>query len=137
MKYVKELKFEEKPNYAYLKNLFYKVLYKLNTTNDYIFSWTENIPKKSVSKNDFAKLSSRSSRSNRSVSPKLCNKIISKRNCSEKKSDYSGITNFHKTQLSVNNLDYFNKENDELEEDIDLHVEHNFYIDFNRKNKFL
>ena len=137
MKYVKELKFEEKPNYAYLKDLFYKVLYKLNTTNDYIFSWTENIPKKSVSKNDFAKLSSRSSRSNRSVSPKLCNKIISKRNCSEKKSDYSGITNFHKTQLSVNNLDYFNKENDELEEDIDLHVEHNFYIDFNRKNKFL
>ena len=72
MKYVREINFDEKPNYAFLKNLFFKVLYKINTANDYIFSWTENIPKKSVSKNDLVK------KSNRSVSPKLCNKIISK-----------------------------------------------------------
>ena len=39
MKYVKSLKFEEEPNYNYLKNLFEFVLKKINNTNIFYFSW--------------------------------------------------------------------------------------------------
>ena len=131
MKYVREINFQEKPNYSYLQNLFFKVLYKINSANDYIFSWTENKPKKSVSKNNFVKIS------NRSVSPKNHNAKISKRNCSAKRKDYSRIKDIHKNQISFNYFESLEEDNTELEEDIDLHVEHNFYIDFNRKNKFL
>ena len=131
MKYVRELKFQEKPDYTYLQNLFFKVLYKINTTNDCIFSWTENIPKKSVSKNDFVKIPKIS------VIPKNNSIIISKRNYSAKKNDHSSIIDIHKNHLPLNYFESFKEDNTELEEDIDLKVEHNFYIDFNRKNKFL
>ena len=39
IKYVKSLKFQEEPNYLYLKNLFIKVLDKMHETNDLYFSW--------------------------------------------------------------------------------------------------
>ena len=39
IKYVKSLKFQEEPNYLYLKNLFIKVLDKMQETNDLCFSW--------------------------------------------------------------------------------------------------
>jgi len=132
MKYVKELKFEENPNYNYLTNLFFEVLYKLNTNNDYIFSWTENLPKMPVSKSDFI-----------SLNPKVnfyneMKKIISKRNSSAKRNDYSRITSFDKTNKSSIDFNYSKKNNDDdLEDDLDLQVEHNFYLDYSRNNKFL
>jgi len=39
IKYVNSLKFQEEPNYSYLKNLFIKVLDKMQETNDLCFSW--------------------------------------------------------------------------------------------------
>ena len=39
IKYVNSLKFQEEPNYLYLKNLFIKVLDKMQETNDLCFSW--------------------------------------------------------------------------------------------------
>ena len=39
MEYVKYLKFEEKPDYSYLKNLFLSILHNMNMTNDLLFSW--------------------------------------------------------------------------------------------------
>ena len=53
MKYVKSLKFEEEPNYRYLKYLFLSILDKNEEKNDLRFSW---IKQKKSTKND--KLSS-------------------------------------------------------------------------------
>ena len=39
MNYVKSLRFEEKPNYSYLRNLFLSILQNMNETNDLLFSW--------------------------------------------------------------------------------------------------
>ena len=118
MKYVRELEFKENPNYTYLKNLFFKVLYKLNSKNDYIFSWIEDIPKKSVSRNHFLNLNTKSIFNNEIT------KIMSKRNFSQKRNYFS---------IFANNFIISKEINDESEDDIDLKVEHNFNIDFNRK----
>ena len=42
MNYVKSLKFEEKPNYKYLRKLFLSVLDKMNDKYDLKFSWIKN-----------------------------------------------------------------------------------------------
>ena len=42
MRYCKELKFEEKPDYDYLRNLFELALNKNNMVNDLKFSWIED-----------------------------------------------------------------------------------------------
>ena len=41
--YVRNLKFEEKPNYSYLKNLFFKILSKIQKIYDNVFSWNKKI----------------------------------------------------------------------------------------------
>ena len=53
IKYVRELKFEEKPNYTYLRNLFYEILFNLNKKNDYIFSWNNNKKKINIYRNSY------------------------------------------------------------------------------------
>ena len=42
IKYVRELKFEENPNYNYMKGLFINILTKLGYKNDLFFSWLIN-----------------------------------------------------------------------------------------------
>ncbi len=39
LNYVRELQFDEKPDYQYLKDLFKKLLYKHHLTNDFEFDW--------------------------------------------------------------------------------------------------
>ena len=39
IKYCKHLKFEQDPDYEYLRNLFKSILLKMNEINDMIFSW--------------------------------------------------------------------------------------------------
>ena len=46
MKYIKKLRFEEKPDYTYLNNLFYYILFKMNKPCDNKFSWNKNNIKK-------------------------------------------------------------------------------------------
>ena len=47
MKYVKSLKFEEEPDYKYLKKLFFIILYNMKERFDLNFSWRQQInPKK-------------------------------------------------------------------------------------------
>lgn len=43
MKYVKSLKFEEDPDYDYLRKLFFSILYKMKDTFDLNFSWKKQI----------------------------------------------------------------------------------------------
>jgi serine/threonine protein kinase len=42
MDYVKSLKFEENPNYLYLRSLFFSILDKMNDKYDLKFSWIKN-----------------------------------------------------------------------------------------------
>ena len=42
IKYVRELKFEEKPDYNYIQGLFISVLSKNELRNDLMFSWIIN-----------------------------------------------------------------------------------------------
>ena len=42
LKYVKQLKFKEDPDYKYLKSLFLNTLYRLGFNLDYNFSWIDN-----------------------------------------------------------------------------------------------
>ena len=48
--YTKNLKFEEKPDYKYLKGLFINILNRYNYKNDLNFSWIKNTKKKRKSK---------------------------------------------------------------------------------------
>lgn len=40
MKYCRELKFEETPNYSYLRRLFKELYHKCGFENEFIFDWT-------------------------------------------------------------------------------------------------
>ena len=51
MKYVKSLKFEEDPDYDYLRRLFFSMLSKMNKRFDLNFSWKEQIKPKKKSLN--------------------------------------------------------------------------------------
>ena len=64
MKYVKSLKFEEEPNYEYLKNIFLKMLQKYENQNYFHFSWVNELLIKKV---DY--FSSNKSSKRRRVSP--------------------------------------------------------------------
>lgn len=44
--YVKKLKFEEKPNYDMIRELFRNAFQKMNYTLDHIYDWTKNVPQK-------------------------------------------------------------------------------------------
>jgi casein kinase I family protein HRR25 len=53
IKYVKDLKFEENPDYNYLRGLFMNILIKYNLKNDLNFSWLKNEKKnRKTKKND-------------------------------------------------------------------------------------
>jgi len=40
MNYCRNLKFDESPNYAYVRRLFKELYYKCGFENDFIFDWT-------------------------------------------------------------------------------------------------
>ena len=54
MNYVKNMNFDENPNYKYLKTLFLNILRKIGEKNDLIFSWVDKkmIPKKIITRNN-------------------------------------------------------------------------------------
>jgi len=39
LNYCRNLKFEEKPDYSYLRKLFKDVMYRNNFENDYMYDW--------------------------------------------------------------------------------------------------
>ena len=64
MDYVKSLKFDEEPNYNYLKKLFISILDNMNEKYDLNFSWS----KKKVKKNNFSLMTSFHNFQQRSIS---------------------------------------------------------------------
>lgn len=44
--YIRSVKFDDEPDYNYLRNLFLKVLGRLGFSNDSVFDWCKNVRKK-------------------------------------------------------------------------------------------
>ena len=83
--YVKNLKFEEQPNYTYMQKLFYTILSKINQQNDDKFSWIKiNTFQSSNStfshKNIFKEKPSSHKRLYEKISNSLEKKLIKKKN---------------------------------------------------------
>lgn len=72
MKYVRNLSFTQKPDYDYLRSLFYEILFKNGERNDCLFSW--------VSKIEFTKKISNSKISKNSLITRLFKKITESSN---------------------------------------------------------
>ena len=51
LNYCKGLKFEEKPDYTYLRNMFLNLMKKEGFENDYIFDWTKDDFKNNTTNN--------------------------------------------------------------------------------------
>ena len=83
--YVKNLKFEEEPNYTYMQKLFYTILSKTNQQNDDKFSWIKSNTFQSSNstfshKNIFKEKPSSHKRLYEKISNSLEKKLIKKKN---------------------------------------------------------
>ena len=134
MKYVKELKFSEKPNYTYLKNLFFDVLYRINEKNDGNFSFNKNKKNKSCPKNSKLNFSQKKNITPHGIFNQI-KRLITKTNTSK---NYSiSKNNINKSFNPINN--YINKSvvnNRKIDDDSDLKVENDFYVDYKIKETF-
>ena len=127
IKYVRKLRFEEKPNYSYLKSLFSEILFKINQNWDYNFSWNINEKINNIKKS--AKLANNKSRTpNKNIFHDKYNTKFVSRN--EKHSinksliinkDFSLINYW--TNLAEKNCKLLDKNED-------LEVENNYYINY-------
>ena len=108
MKYVKNLTFEQNPDYNYLRNLFLSILNKIGEKNDNMFSWVDPSIIVQDNRRRF------SSRSNPKMN--LFRRIIDSVSKSKNKEDVD--TSFDsKTKLN-NNKEKQNKENSNIKSDI-------------------
>ena len=69
MDYVKSLKFDEEPNYIYLRNLFLSILDKMNEKYDLKFSWIKNKKTNNNNKSNNFSLMSSLNNVRRKISP--------------------------------------------------------------------
>ena len=139
IKYVRGLKFEETPNYTYLKSLFFDILYKINENNDYIFSWCNKAKNRIHLKNNSFLYY------NKIITSSMIQQIkylIKRRNTSEKKKinnilrnekiERNNELNNNKALTAINFLNNIavkdNKKS--LNKDIDLDVEKNYHINY-------
>ena len=116
--YIKRLKFEEDPDYNFLRNCFYSILKKINEKNDNKFSWLTNF--KSYSNNKKQKDNQPNIvRRKNSSHKRLLEKISSSL---EKKMKRKYDNNLNKVEINLINT---NKDNITLK---------SFYIENNAKN---
>ena len=147
MKYIKKLKFEEKPNYIYLNNLFYSILFKLNEICDNNFSWNENNNKKRLILRNKSYISkNRVETTNKNIKNQEIKKFINRRNNSESniKSIFSNnLKNKNQNNTSIQNnsqyvIDFWTKLAEQKRfnltdnNDNDLQVENNLFISYKK-----
>jgi serine/threonine protein kinase len=96
MNYVKSLKFDEEPNYNYLKQLFISILDNMNEKYDLNFSWS----KKKVKKNNFSLMSSLHNFQQRSISKFFMHKKGLSVNVSESKASLGESKNKKINQIT-------------------------------------
>ena len=101
MDYVKSLKFEEEPNYIYLRKLFLQIMDKMNDKYDLKFSWVKN--KKEINRIDI-------NNNNRSNNFSLMTSLNSVR---RKKSPFLNILHLNDKTTIFNNR--VNTENEFIE----------------------
>ena len=147
MKYIKKLKFEEKPNYIYLNNLFYSILFKLNEVCDNNFSWNENNNKKRLILRNKSYISkNRVETTNKNIKNQEIKNFINRRNNSESniKSIFSNnLKNKNQNNTSIQNnsqyvIDFWTKLAEQKRfnltdnNDNDLQVENNLFISYKK-----
>ena len=117
MKYVKNLKFEENPNYDYLRGLFIDLLTSLNMKNDLGFSW---IKKYQMKQNEIC-LSKKNSFNSKRISPQA--RLLKRLELREKEKILNNTENNKYVIINFKNKD--NNENrinkiDELNKPLNL-----------------
>ena len=143
-KYVRNLGFEEKPNYSFLKNIFFEILFKINEKCDYIFSWNKNNKNKIIFKNKsyinnikesilFKRniLLNKINKVNKTeINSNVIRKPILFRN-EEHHNSYDNILKYNITSF-INYWTKLAEKNNHLlsNHDIDLEAENNFIIDY-------
>ena len=151
MRHVKNLKFEEKPNYTYLNNLFYSILFKMNEICDNNFSWNQNNNKKRLIFRNISFISkNRVETTNKNIQFQEINNFIQRRNNSESKINaifINNLKNKNKNDKNLNNtssknnsqyvIDFWTKLAEKkqfnlTENDNDLEVENNLFINYNK-----
>ena len=137
MKYVKRLKFEEDPNYNYLRGLFIDLLTSLGMKNDLRFSWIPKYKKKQnvihkYCSNTFNKkrcgpqqrllykIETEEKKRIKTVSENKENKIINSLNETKKEPSGKQITQFKKKPLILNDLNERFQSVDKLNHKIDI-----------------
>ena len=145
MKYVKRLKFEEDPNYNYLRGLFIDLLTSLGMKNDLGFSWIPKYKKKQnvihkYCSNTFNKkrcgpqqrllykIETEEKKRIKTVSENKENKIINSLNETKKEPSGKQITQFKKKPLILNDLNERFQSVDKLNHKIDIN---NFILENN------
>ena len=145
MKYVKRLKFEEDPNYNYLRGLFIDLLTSLGMKNDLRFSWIPKYKKKQnvihkYCSNTFNKkrcgpqqrllykIETEEKKRIKTVSENKENKIINSLNETKKEPSGKQITQFKKKPLILNDLNERFQSVDKLNHKIDIN---NFILENN------
>ena len=115
MDYVKNLNYEQRPNYEYLSNLFMNVLRKMGENNDLLFSWCEKRRRKIISKRE-----STSKSNNKSVK-NIVNKLLKE--------------NPYKKKLNKNLKTERNKNEDKIKVNNFLNINHSNSPKIDKKNK--
>ena len=104
MKYVENLRFEQKPNYKYLRSLLISILKNMGEQNDLHFSWIVNI---TLNKSKSGFIFNNNNKS-KEKEKEIYNKkgIIKSLNKSKDSKNISNVSNVNNQKRKVINLDY-------------------------------
>ena len=127
--YVRNLKFDEEPNYNYLRSLFIDVLKKINQKNDSIFYWINK-----NDRNEYLNLSNRTRQNSLhkkkiSMRKRILENLEKLRTVNKCKNNKS-IENFNRNK-SYNNIINYNLESKKVKSSINIKKINNLTVDEN------
>ena len=142
LNYVKKLKFEEDPDYNYLKNLFEIMLKKRGDDPDHIyFSWIDEKNIKKLKKPvDYTK---RSSNSRERIINKIRNSLSYKRSLSDNKNnlkqntDYNSKIKSYLDEKVLNNIKYYDLSKSKTYSDVSNKNQHINYVNNSINNNYI